>query len=380
MTKKIAILTQPLITNFGGTLQAYALQKFLSDLGYEVETINFQYKEMSWLNKLLSTLKNFFIRREKVIHYSANEKNIIKSKHTSFIRANIKYSEEFKNKNDLKKYFEKREFDAVIVGSDQVWRVAYSPDIELFFLDFLKENKMIRKIAYSASFGIDRWQFVGEKNNKIKSLVKEFDAISVREKNAVKLCEDYWGVEVEHTLDPTLLLSQNDYKKLVDKAGIINNKNTGIFCYILDDNKNKLNIINRIEKVLDKKSFYVKPMKKNKEVFMIDNYDDYIIPKIEEWLSAFMDADFVITDSFHGTVFSIIFNKPFISIVNIERGSSRFLSLLDELNLLDRIVNNVEDITPNLLNSKIDFEEVNKTLDRLRGFSIDFLDSSLEKV
>lgn len=379
MTKKIAILTQPLITNFGGTLQAFALQKFLSDQGYEVETINFQYKEMSWLNKLLSTLKNFFIRREKVIHYSANEKNIIKSKHTSFIRANIKYSEEFKNKNDLKKYFEKREFDAVIVGSDQVWRVAYSPDIELFFLDFLKENKMIRKIAYSASFGIDRWQFVGEQNNTIKSLVKEFDAISVREKNAVKLCEDYWGLEVEHTLDPTLLLSQNDYKKLVDKASIVN-KNSGIFCYILDDNKNKLNIINHIEKVLDKKSFYVKPVKKNKEVFVIDNYDDYIIPKIEEWLSAFLDADFIITDSFHGTVFSIIFNKPFISIVNIERGSSRFLSLLDELNLLDRIVNNVEDITPNLLNSKIDFEEVNKTLDRLRGFSIDFLDSSLEKV
>ena len=106
MAKKIAILTQPLITNFGGTLQAFALQKILVDKGYEVETINYQYREMSWINKILSTLKNFFIRRKKVIHFSVEEKNIIKSKHTRFIQDNIKYSKEFKDKLNLKKYFE----------------------------------------------------------------------------------------------------------------------------------------------------------------------------------------------------------------------------------------------------------------------------------
>lgn len=380
MTKKIAILTQPLITNFGGTLQAFALQKILVDKGYEVETINYQYREMSWINKILSTLKNFFIRRKKVIHFSVEEKNIIKSKHTRFIQDNIKYSKEFKDKLNLKKYFEIKKFDAVIVGSDQVWRVAYSPDIELFFLDFLEENKMIKKIAYSASFGIDKWQFLGEKNDKIKSLVEQFDTVSVREKNAIKLCNEYWGINVEHTLDPTLLLLQNDYKRLVDKAGIVNNKNTGIFCYILDDNKNKLKIIDFIENSLNKKSFYVRPAKKNKESFVIDNYNDYIIPEIEEWLNAFIDADFIVTDSFHGTVFSIIFSKPFVSIVNIERGGSRFLSLLSELNLSDRMINNVEDITPDILNRKINFDEVHKTLDKLRKCSINFLDSSLEKV
>lgn len=379
MAKKIAILTQPLITNFGGTLQAFALQKILVDKGYEVETINFQYREMSWVAKLLSTLKNFLIRKKRVIHFSIAEKNIIKNKHTRFIQGNINYSKEFKNKKNLKLYFETSKFDAVIVGSDQVWRVAYSPDIKLFFLDFLEENKTIRKIAYSASFGIDIWQFIGEQNNNIKSLVKKFDAISVREKNAVKLCKDYWNLKVEHTLDPTLLLCQNDYKKIVAKAGIVN-KSTGIFCYILDDNESKLQVISYVEKILDRKRFYIKPVKKNKEGFIIDNYDDYIIPEIEEWLNAFIDADFIITDSFHGTVFSIIFNKPFISIINIERGGSRFFSLLNELDLSDRIVNNIKDITPNLLNRKINFEDVNKKLDRLKKLSIDFLDSSLEGI
>lgn len=378
MTKKIAILTQPLITNFGGTLQAYALQKKLKDKGYEVETINFQYREMSCINKVLSTLKNLFIRGKKVIHFTVKEKNIIKSKHTSFIQKNIKYSREFKDKLDLKKYFETEKFDAVIVGSDQVWRVAYSPNIELFFLGFLEENKIIRKIAYSASFGIDTWQFVGTQNEKIKSLIKQFDSISVREINAVKLCNDYWEVNVDHTLDPTLLLCQSDYKKLVNKAGIINNKNTGIFCYILDNNKNKLKMINCVENILNKKSFYVKSVKKDKESFVINNYDDYIIPSIEEWLNAFIDAEFIITDSFHGTVFSIIFNKPFVSIVNIERGGSRFYSLLGELNLLDRMVNKVEDITPDLINSNINFEEVHKILNKLREDSINYLDSSLK--
>lgn len=378
MTKKIAILTQPLITNFGGTLQAYALQKKLKDKGYEVETINFQYREMSCINKVLSTLKNLFIRGKKVIHFTVKEKNIIKSKHTSFIQKNIKYSREFKDKLDLKKYFETEKFDAVIVGSDQVWRVAYSPNIELFFLDFLEENKIIRKIAYSASFGIDTWQFVGTQNEKIKSLIKQFDSISVREINAVKLCNDYWEVNVDHTLDPTLLLCKNDYNNLVNKANIINNENTGIFCYILDNNKNKLEIINYIENILNKKSFYVKSVKQDKNSFIINNYDDYIIPSIEDWLNAFINADFIITDSFHGTVFSIIFNKPFISIVNIERGGSRFYSLLGELNLLDRMVNKIEDITPDLINSNINFEEVHKILNKLREDSINYLNSSLE--
>lgn len=380
MTKKIAILTQPLITNFGGTLQAFALQKILIDKGYEVETINYQYSEMSWFKKILSFLKNYIVRRKKVIHFTVNEKNIIKSKHSTFIKDNIKYSKVFRDKLNLKKYFEIEKFDAVIVGSDQVWRVAYSPDIELFFLDFLEENNLIKKIAYSASFGIDKWQFFGEQNDKIKSLVEQFDSISVREKNAIKLCNEHWGLSVEHTLDPTLLLAQDDYKILVDKAGIVKNKNAGIFCYILDENINKLKTIELVEYSLCKKSFNVNPVKKIKDSFIINNYNDYIIPEIEEWLNAFIDADFVITDSFHGTVFSIIFKKPFVSIVNIERGGSRFISLLNDLNLTDRMINNVEDITSDMLSRKINFDEVHKSLDKLRKSSISFLDSSLEKV
>lgn len=377
MPKKIAILTQPLHVNFGGTLQAFALQKTLIGMGYQVETLNYQWKKTSDLRKVLSVLKQKILSNRKVYPFFEKELKIINSEHQNFIDNNINYSAILYSNEELINYFDDNNFDAVIVGSDQVWRVAYSPRIESFFLDFLNDKKGIKKIAYSASFGIDEWQFDKQKTIELKELLKKFQSVSVREKSAVDLCQQYLDVEAQHTLDPTLLLEAKEYLKLLNPKQQVSNNIGKIFVYVLDKNENKQKIINTISQNLGKEIFYNQPEKTVKESFIIKDLNHYIYPSIENWIKSFIEADFIVTDSFHGSVFSILFNKPFISIVNRERGASRFESLLGQLNLTNRMVNDISEISIDLIHDKINYRSVNEKLTDLKYKSIDYLNKAL---
>lgn len=377
MTKKIAILTQPLHVNFGGTLQNFALQKKLIQMGYEVQTLNYQWKKVSDFRKFLSLIRHKVLLKKVVYPFFDKELKALRAEHTRFINNNINISPIIYSVEDLKKYFDENNFDAVIVGSDQVWRVAYSPRIESFFLDFLSHNSKIKKVAYSASFGIDEWQFDFEKTLEIKSLFHKFNAVSVRENSAVDLCQQYLDIEVKHTLDPTLLLEAREYLELLNSKQKDSENIRKIFVYVLDGNENKEKIINIISQELDRKVFYNQPKKKVKNNYFVENLEHYIYPSIEDWVKSFSEADFIITDSFHGTVFSIIFNKPFISIVNKERGASRFNSFLGQLNLTNRMVNDVSEINHDLINKKIDYDNVNNKIIDLRKKSLDYLEDSL---
>lgn len=377
MPKKIAILTQPLHVNFGGTLQAFALQKTLIGMGYQVETLNYQWKKVSDFRKFLSLIRHKALLKKVVYPFFDKELKALRAEHTRFINNNINISPIIYSVEDLKKYFDENNFDAVIVGSDQVWRVAYSPRIESFFLDFLSHNSKIKKVAYSASFGIDEWQFDFEKTLEIKSLFHKFNAVSVRENSAVDLCQQYLDIEVKHTLDPTLLLEAREYLELLNSKQKDSENIGKIFVYVLDGNENKEKIINIISQELDRKVFYNQPKKKVKNNYFVENLEHYIYPSIEDWVKSFSEADFIITDSFHGTVFSIIFNKPFISIVNKERGASRFNSFLGQLNLTNRMVNDVSEINHDLINKKIDYDNVNNKIIDLRKKSLDYLEDSL---
>ncbi|WP_179993281.1 MULTISPECIES: polysaccharide pyruvyl transferase family protein [unclassified Acinetobacter] len=377
MTKKIAILTQPLITNFGGTLQAFALQKFLTKKGYDVEVINYQYNQISDLKKFLSIIKNIILGKNKIYPFFEKELDLIRVKHKRFIKTYMKRSKVIYSVNDLKGYFKEKKFDAVVVGSDQVWRVAYSPRIESFFLDFLYDNEKIKKVAYSASFGIDNWQFNKEKTIEIQKFVRKFDAIAVRERSAVNICHEFLNIEVQHTLDPTLLLEAKDYLELLSSSDkTICNKGK-IFTYVLDNNNEKKEAIEKIAKKMNKDIYTNQPKNKVKNNLFIKDYDSYIYPSIENWIKSFHEADFIITDSFHGTVFSIIFNKPFISIVNKERGASRFESLLEQLELTNRMVYKISEISNNLLFEEIDYHLINEKLSKLKIESINYLENTL---
>ena len=376
---KIGIITQPLGCNYGGLLQNYALQQILRKLGHDVYTINRRTCDIytcRWDVILRWQLKRY-IKKLLGREYSLTRKeyNFIKQNCTNFVEENIQATKRFNNNKGLKSIIDKHGFNAYIVGSDQVWRPMYSENIYNDFLDFCQNEPNIKRLAYAASFGVSEWEFNIEQTKECSRLAKLFDAISIREDSGIALCKEHLEVDAIHVLDPTLLLEKEDYIKLVEKAGEpVSNGN--VFCYILDNNETIKNGIQYIEQTLSLNSFQVKAKNEKWALKRGEDINDHIIPSPTKWLRAFMDAKMVFTDSFHGCVFSIIFNKPFWVIGNEVRGNARFDSLLRMFNLESRRIS-IDDIKDIDFTTPIDWEKVNETKKEWQIRSIKFINDNL---
>lgn len=378
MEKKIGILTLSIGKGYGGILQNYALHYVLQKMSYDTITISREYKAVKNLKDFLSSIKNVTFNRINGTyrkHVSTQERAFIFGEMTRFVENNIKISEKIYSTEELAKYFNKYPFDAIIVGSDQTWRPKYSPYIQNYFLDFLISNNKIKKIAYAASFGTDKWEYSDKDTILCKNLIRQFDAISVRENSGVELCKKYFDVNAKWVLDPTLLINKEDYVK---NFGYADKKRKGIFTYILDNDLQKQNFITYVSNKLKLPIFKNQPEFELTDIRAPFFISDYKCPPVDEWIMAFHEADYIVTDSFHGVVFSIIFNKQFIAIANEARGTSRFFSLLSSLGLNERLVLGNKEFDDNLLQNKIDYDEVNKKLCILQNESLNFLKISIE--
>ncbi len=373
---KIAILTFPLKTNYGGILQAYALQKYLKDFGHEVYLVDIPGKTDSFLKYIINHLKVIYVYKNLTAYFKIEKQHEkIRKKIKNFIEENFLFTEPI-DIAEIKEKLKKYSFDIYIVGSDQVWRPFFSVDIKTFFLDFVKDDKNIVKAAYSVSFGTIQWEFSKELTEECSKLIQNFDYISVRESSAVKLCQDYFSVKPEHLLDPTMIIDKNIYAEFAQKTTI--KKENLITAYILDNSSEKIKIIN---KIADKMNMSVIELMPSTKRFKEKSYKTElsILPSIEEWLSSIMNAKFVVTDSFHGVVFSIIFNRQFIAINNKSRGSARFDSILALFNLKDRLINSESELTESLIKSEIDFDQVNIILKKEKEKASGFLQKVLEQ-
>lgn len=380
---KILILTQPLHTNYGGLMQAYALQRVLIEMGHDVYTdkpkpifISLRSKLSIWI-PIRFVLKYLLFRKvEYIIPFSLSKKQhkIITQNTERFVFENIKTIDFFEGKKNPKK--SKIDlFDAYVVGSDQVWRPIYSLNIYSYFLDFVNYSN-VKKIAYAASFGVDSWEYGDKTTTKCKSLISDFQSISVREYSGVDLCKNYLNVNADLVLDPTMLLNKQDYLQLINVENV--NKISGdLMYYILDNNDSKKEVLNTISSVLQFKTFDSMPVDSVNKTNKMD-LDLCIYPSPANWIHCFNNAKFVVTDSFHGVVFSIIFNVPFIAIANKERGLTRFLTLLKQFGLENRLVNSNDEINKELILSKIDFDDVNTKLNILKKKSFNFIFNSLK--
>lgn len=377
---KIGIVTQPLALNYGGVLQNYALQKVLKDMGHDVYTINkriyFLPYYKPWKDRVKWRVKQIvkkYIGRE--YYASFREFQLIRLHFTKFIHSNISATKIYGTQEQLRKIIEKYNFDAYVVGSDQVWRPLCTENIYDEFLSFC-QGKKNKRVAYAASFGVDKWEFEERQMRECRRLAKMFDAISVREDSGVELCRKYLDVEAVHVLDPTLLLEKKSYIDLVDQG--VEEKFVGdIFCYILDNCNLIRHTISTIEKKYTLKSYQVKEKKYWGTMKYGDDITDYVIPSPTKWLRAFMDAKIVLTDSFHGCVFSIIFNKPFWVIGNERRGNARFDSLLRLFNLENRRIS-IDEITTMDLMTGIEWEDINNILSEKREEAFRFLNQALQ--
>lgn len=341
----------PLLSNFGGILQNYALQTFLKEIGHEPITIDLD-PSPSKLRYFLRVCKGF-LKGSFKLPDTYNRNPIIES----FLRDNINLTKRihvFSSLGDIVK-----QGDAFVVGSDQIWRYAFSkPYIYDVYLEFTKSLKC-KRISYAASFGISTWDYPPKVTAKCKKLLSSFDAISVRENSAIELCKTYFGLEPKLVLDPTLLLDKKVYSSLCDS---ISKSPKTLVAYVLDKNENKCRLIEDVANKLN-----LEP------VVLTEKRDKGIT--VNKWLSYFRDASFVITDSYHGTVFSIIFEKNFLSIMNSNRGADRFYSLLAPLCLQSRLISDYND---KYEIEEIDWEQVNKVKNEIIKDSKQYLINNLK--
>ena len=355
MGKKIGILTfqEPENCNYGAILQSYAGYKMVEKIEKNVEIVDFKLERGSWKNRLFV----YFISTP----FRKFSKKFLK------LSKKIKIEEDLKNLNN--------EFNIFIVGSDQVWRAGTTNIAgKVFYLDFV--NKLNKKIAYAASFGVDFWEGDKKLTEEIKPLIKRFNAISVREESGIGICKNTFGIDnTVCVLDPTLMISKEDYQPILedwkDKSHL---SKRYIAHMLLDDNDKLRNESQNIANYLKAEINYIKGKEKN---FFIKK--DFLYNSVSQWLTYLKNAELVITDSFHCTVFSLIFHKKFVVVANSGRGIARLETLLEKVGLRERLFTNIEDVIKSeILDKEIDYNEVDKKLEVHRKFSIEFLKKALE--
>ena len=368
---KIGILTQPLAHNYGGTLQNYALQMVLRELGHEPVTLNHGVLSNGELRKVYQSYFYRCLICSRVRHSIAVPKNVnYFEKHFREFEKKYINSVFIGNQIVNKKKFNELKLDAIVVGSDQVWRSRYNPRKLLMnmFLDFAEHRDDIIKIAYAASFGVDTWDFTPEQTRIASRLIKRFDAVSVREDSGVTLCSEYLGIEAVDVLDPTMLAPRSIYDSLIDDNSLYDS-------HIEKDKYAAVYILDLTEK---KKKFVENFCKKNglKPIYIGTRNEDGIWPSIESWLLGIRESDVVLTDSFHGTVFSIIFKRPFLNIGNKNRGQRRIESLCELIGLKQLSLN--ENELNNYTIPRMPWEQVTLNLENSHTISFQFLNRALK--
>ena len=357
---KVGIITLYEVDNYGNRLQNYAIVKLLSKMDVDSVTISIS-------------------RRSGIAHLrdiAADTRESIKR----MMRGERKRTRRFKSfchiytpsvrlvSNALGKY----SLDAFIIGSDQVWNTEwYTP---VFFLDFVPSDKI--KLSYAASISKDG--LTNEEQAIFKRSLADFKAVSVREEQAIELIKDLSPVEPVVTLDPTLLLGEDDWDKVCAPRIVGDDY---IFCYFLGDNPRERRIAKQFAKVNGLKLVSV-PLTGAK-VYSDLKFGDVILPAAspEEFISLIKYASYVFTDSFHAVVFSQIYRRQYFVFNRDSKGSmnSRIFNITSLFNTQGRYLNGKDKERLKYVQSlkDIDFTGPNKKFEELKEFSINFLKENL---
>lgn len=369
---KLGIITFHTPINYGAALQAYALQKKISNLGYDCELIDFRLKRIEknrelfcfeeykmLVGKLKVLLKRilfdlcFCLKRKKL------RDNFNKFMKNSMILSPEKYF----NYHELELFCQN--YDTYIVGSDLVWNTDMAKGVDpVYFLDFVKDLSKNR-FSYASSIGssVIREEHKADYSRMLKNL----NYISVREKTAVELLSELTDKKIVNVLDPTLLLSAKEWQKIQSSPVF---KGKYILVYMVEYSVQLFECAKKIGKEKNMKIVH----------FNFKNYFgknsinvSHVGPAEFIWL--FANAKYIITNSFHGVVFSIIFEKEFWCIPHSTRGS-RMIDLMNLLGLSDRIIQPGEELN---ISKNICYEVVNELLESEKEFSIKYLKDSIEK-
>ncbi len=346
---KISLLTFSKAYSYGANMQCYALSKVLKDRGCMVELVNLELPnpKSSLKEKIVSRIFNKIFNKFRRKYFPVYSK-----KYTSLqeLKANPPIA------------------DLYIVGSDQVWNldITVGLGIGLFFFEYLP--KRARRISYAGSFGKSTWEYSNHTAN-IKQLLSKFESVSVRENEAVNICKDVFNIETTHVLDPTLLI--DDYSEFLDPK---EKQTNDLFYFSLfnkaDNNAYILEYARRNN--LNPITLSIKPIKGFKVLRFMS---------IIKWIRTIHNSKFIITDSFHGLIFSVIFKKQFIIIPGVDNRHSRILDLLNDFKLSHRFCKDTSDILiKNIYSEIIDYTNTDEYLVNKRVKSYEFIDNIINKL
>ena len=352
---KIALLTIWHVGNYGAELQAYATVKALKQLGHEVTIIDIRENEhvhMSLKSRVASavagcTLASMRFRKfwrryfpDKTRHYRRVEELIQNPP----------------------------EADVYVAGSDQVWNTDITAEKKLiYFLNFGQEN--VRRVSYASSFGKGTWDESEEITQTVRALLGRFAHLSAREQSGVGLLKSVFGRDGVRVVDPTLL--SEDYSELTGK---VKSQNTLVY-YPLVKYPQLEEFCRNLSSLMG-----LKPINANKCI-MLTRSIAWRRPSVEKWVKDIAEASFIVTPSFHGLAFSLIYRKQFI-IINkggAENRKARLTDLLSELGLLDRFFETFEEVWADRpWERRIDYDAVSEKLAKMRKESINYLMKALE--
>lgn len=371
---RVGILTLKLHSNFGFIMQSYALQRLVRDCGHEPYHFFIKEEPETYLNMVIvffkKLIKNCFYGTNYSLfpYYPTPSDLEVKDKNTwDFINRNIQLTPYIPSlsKEELSKL---PKYDAYIVGSDQVWRREYTDNILCYYFNFVEDG--VKRMSYAASFGKNKISYSKENKQICKELLRKFDYVTVREEDGVKICKEFFDCNASMVLDPTLLLTADKYLNLIEKEEKPLCDDNYIFVYILRPNKEKTDFVNRVSN--DKGLKIINIMPKNIREVGKRRLNECIYPSISCWLKGFSEAKYIITDSFHASVFSIIFHKQFYVMNDNIGGASRINTLLKMLNLETRNA-----VQYNEKENTIDYEHVELLLKEKRERSYSVIDKFL---
>ncbi|MDP4269941.1 MAG: polysaccharide pyruvyl transferase family protein [Bacteroidota bacterium] len=377
--KKVGIITILKVNNYGAELQAFALHRKLQTLGVENEVIDYLYYKhpdykfereaapmvpISLKNRIKGKLLKIYERTAKYGNFNSAKRR--EERFAAFHAKNTKLSSTYKSISAL--YNAKHPYDVFVVGSDQVWNPITQVSLKPYFLTFAPKDK--KKISYASSFGVSQ---IAESDKIVyRDCLNNLDVLSCREKQGVNIIKELTAREATHVLDPTLLLSAEEWSKV---AVPVKDQRPYILMYVLTHSPYITKLALHLSELTGYRIVRLckSPMKEDRGS-VIENITD---AGPAEYLGYFQNASFVLTNSFHGTVFSIINKKPFYIIAPAKKtNNSRQRGLLELVDLENRLINEGAEF-PAKENLAVDFTMPHEVLEKEKEKSIQYLLSAI---
>lgn len=375
---KAGIITMHKVPNYGSHLQAYALQEAVNDMGYDAELIDYKYpneyhiardkdltkKKLNLFNFIKSVLKSPITIFNKIIF--ARQRKLFNDFEDKFFNLSCSYN----SQEEIKK--EKPVYDIYITGSDQVWNPRFACGDDIYMCNFGDFSKS--RIAYGASVAATNIP------ESMKSIYKEnlsrYKAIGIRDFSSKQELENIIEKNIEVVCDPVFLLSSEAWHKLSERSKFKLPKKyilIYILTYSFEPYPQIIKIIEDVKNNLNLPVVYVNTSLRH--YFQIKPYKNIFTASVPDFLKLFANASYVITTSFHGTAFSLIFHRQFLSIINDSKKDSRISDLQKTVGLSNYTTMN--DYNSSLLGKQIDYNAINANVEQMIHKSCDFLKNAV---